>query len=138
MKAVRLFALVAAVGLLAWIVPAAAAPGFAGSAPALAQQGQSPGSESAPPPSQRQMQRQQQQQPAQQADQGQVFRGMLMLQNGNYVLRAEDGKTMYKLDHQDVLKKHDLDKKKVSVVGNLDPSSNTIHISKVILLPAGR
>lgn len=136
MKAVRLFALVAAVGVLAWVVPATATPGFAGSAPALAQQqGQSPGSQSAPPPSQRQMERQQQ---AQQADQGQVFRGVLMLQSGNYVLRAEDGKTVYKLDHQDVLKKHDLDKKRVSVVGNLDPSSNTIHITKVILMPTGR
>lgn len=61
-----------------------------------------------------------------------------MLQNGNYVLREEDGKTTYKLDHQDVLKKHDLDKKRVSVVGTLDTSSNTIHISKVILVPAGR
>lgn len=141
MKAVRLFALIAALGLLASI-PAVSAPGFPASParPSLAQQGQAPGSQGAPPPSQQQMQQQQQrrQEQAQQAEQGQVFRGILMLQNGNYVLREEDGKTTYKLDHQDVLKKHDLDKKRVSVVGTLDSSSNTIHISKVILLPAGR
>ncbi|HXW56012.1 MAG TPA: DUF5818 domain-containing protein [Candidatus Cybelea sp.] len=52
---------------------------------------------------------------------------------GRFVL--QEGKKVYKLDEQDVGR--ELANKQVEVVGTLDPQTNTIHVTRIVL-PNGR
>jgi Protein of unknown function (DUF5818) len=69
-------------------------------------------------------QSQQQEQP-----QGQTFAGKIVRSKGALMLEDQASKTAYKLDHEAQLKRYV--GQNVKVIGTLDSSTNTIHVSNI-------
>ena len=57
------------------------------------------------------------------------FAGKIVKQGDQYVLKDMAHKVTYVLDGQDEVKQYE--GKEVTVIGSLDPASNTIHVQKV-------
>ncbi len=110
MKKIGMLAALLALGLLVGVTCSTPAPAFARSNARVAQQ------DPAPPSSQNQQDTQ-------------TFTGKIAQVNGHYVLQDTSSNTNYKLD--DEAKAKQFDGKNVKVIGTLDTSSNTIHVSDI-------
>jgi hypothetical protein len=71
----------------------------------------------------------QSQQPLQRMDL-KTFTGKITKHNGSYVLYDMATNLVYELDNQELAKKYK--SKEVSVLGQLTPPGNTIHVSKIV------
>jgi Protein of unknown function (DUF5818) len=109
MKKANLLVLFVALGVIAWVVPAAPLQAVTHNAVLTAQQDE---------PSE----------PAAQEAESQTFMGQIANQDGKYTLKGDDGKT-YQLDDQEKAKS--FDGKSVKVTGSLDEESMTIHVSEI-------
>jgi hypothetical protein len=61
----------------------------------------------------------------------QTFTGTITKDGDNYVLKASNG-AVYQLDNQDEAKQ--FDGKPVKIVGNLDATSNILHVTSILLI----
>ena len=109
MKKLNLLVMLVALGVVAWMVPAANLHAVSHSAVLSAQEDEPA-------------------EPAAQESETQTFTGQIMNHDGKYALHGEDGKT-YQLDDQEKAK--DFDGKKVKVAGSLNEESMTIHVNEI-------
>ena len=109
MKKVHLFAMLIALGVIAWCIPTVNVQATSHNAVFTAQEDEPA-------------------EPSAQETETQTFTGRIMNNNGKYTLHSEDGKT-YQLDDQDKAK--NFDGKKVKVTGSLDEENMTIHVSEI-------
>ncbi|MBZ5563516.1 MAG: hypothetical protein LAP13_13985 [Acidobacteriia bacterium] len=110
MKKVGILAVLLALGLLVGVTRSTPARAFARNSATIAQQ------EQAPPSSE-------------DKQEAQTFTGKIAQVDGHYVLQDMSSNTNYKLDNEDKAKQ--FDGKNVKVIGTLDSSSNTIHVSDI-------
>lgn len=108
MKKVTLLAMLVALGVIAWAIPAVPVQASTHNAVLTAQ-------EEAP------------EQTAEQTE-AQVFTGKIVQHEGKYVLQEEGGK-IYQLDDQEKAK--GFEGKNVKVTGTLDEQNGTIHVSEI-------
>jgi hypothetical protein len=108
MKKVHLFAMLLALGVIAWGIPAMNVQAVSHNAVLTAQEDEPA-------------------EPSAQEAKTQTFTGQIMNHDGKY-LHCEDGKT-YSLDDQEKAK--NFDGKKVKVTGSLDEENMTIHVSEI-------
>ncbi len=136
MKRFRLLGLGMALGMLAWLMPMGAAPALAAGpglqvprqqAPStpgtLPQQQPQPQQPMGPEEQQQAQQQQQQQQPKQ------VFTGKIEQQGKHLMFVDKSSNTTYKISNKRKAKKYAGED--VRIVGTLNPSNNSIHISKI-------
>lgn len=110
MKKVGILAVLLALGLLVGVTRSTSVRAFAGNSATIAQQ------EQAPPSSENKQD-------------AQTFTGKIAQVDGHFVLQDSSSNTNYKLDNEDKAKQYD--GQKVKVIGTLDSSSNTIHVSDI-------
>ncbi len=110
MKKVGIFAVLLALGLLVGVIRSTPARASARNSATIAQQDQEPPS-------------------SENKQDAQTFTGKIAQVNGHYVLQDASSNTSYKLDTEDKAKQ--FDGQKVKVIGTLDSSSNTIHVSDI-------
>jgi len=108
-KKLNLLVMLVALGVIAWVVPAANVQAVSHSAVVSAQQDEPA-------------------EPAAQETAAQTFTGQIMNHDGKYALHGEDGKT-YHLDNQDKAK--EFDGKNVKVTGSLDEENMTIQVTEI-------
>ncbi len=110
MKNLGILAVLLALGLFVGVTRSTSARAFASNSATIAQQGQAPPS-------------------SENKQDAQTFTGKIAQVNGHYVLQESSGNTSYKLDNEDKAKQ--FDGQNVKVIGTLDSSSNTIHVSDI-------
>lgn len=109
MRKVTLLAMLVALGVIAWAIPATPVQASTHNAVLTAQQEEAPA------------------ETAEEAE-AQVFTGKIVQQEGKFVLQEEGGKT-YQLDDQEKAK--GFEGKDVKVTGTLDEQNGTIHVSEI-------
>lgn len=110
MKNLGILAVLLAFGLLVGVTRSTPARAFAPNSATIAQQGQAPPS-------------------SENKQEAQTFTGKIAQVDGHYVLQDTSSNTNYKLDKEDKAKQ--FDGQNVKVIGTLDTSSNTIHVSDI-------
>lgn len=144
---IQWLALGAALSVLAWGLPVAAAPAHGNGTAALAQQqqggqqpgAQEPGASGAEPgaAAQQQEQRDQEQQqemnqqgqPQQTQQQQVMLTGKVTRENGHYLLTSQDAPNPLRISNPSKVKKYTGEM--VKVEGTVNPKSHKLHISKV-------